>query len=76
VDRRRAVFDAMREAAIGVQVHYVPIHHHRVAVDHGAFPAADRAYERLLSLPLYPDLTDAEQDRVIDALLVAIDPGR
>ena len=39
------------------------------ARDAAACPVADRAYRRLVSLPLYPMLTDAEQDRVITTML-------
>jgi len=53
-------------------VHYVPVHHHTVSADiaipAAGFPAADAAYEGLISLPIYPDLTDEQQDQVITAL--------
>jgi len=72
VEDRRRVFDAMRSAGFGVQVHYVPIHHHPISKDIGAktgdYPVCDRVYDRLISLPMYPALTDAEQDRVVDSL--------
>ncbi len=74
--RRRHVFDAMRAAGIGVQVHYLPVHLHPVFVDAGyttgSCPVAERAYTELLSLPLYPDLTDAQQDRVVTELATAL----
>ena len=67
-DRRR-VFDDLRAAGIGVQVHYVPVHHHPAYRDVAAdLPATDAAYEGLLSLPLFPSLTDDEQRTVVDAL--------
>ncbi|MGH9226794.1 MAG: UDP-4-amino-4,6-dideoxy-N-acetyl-beta-L-altrosamine transaminase [Acidimicrobiales bacterium] len=67
-DRRR-VYEAMRDAGIAVQVHYVPIHHHPIYAEAAAMcPNADAAYERLLSLPLFPDLTEPEQDRVVETL--------
>jgi perosamine synthetase len=76
VPNRRAVYDQMRAAGIGVQVHYVPIYKHplyadtcRTAVD---YPAAERAYQGLLSLPLHPQLTDADQDRVVAALIACV----
>ena len=76
VPERRAVFDALRAAGIGVQVHYVPIHHLTAyAGAAGAWPHADTAYEGLLSLPLYPDLTDAQQTRVIAGLRAALSVG-
>ena len=70
VGDRRHVFDGLRSAGIGVQVHYVPIHHHPVMADLGPFslPATDAAYEQLLSLPLRPDLSPADQDRVVEVL--------
>ena len=66
----------MRAAGIGVQVHYVPIYRHPLFAPLGAapsdFPETERAYEGLLSLPMYPDLTDAQQDRVVEVLAGAI----
>jgi perosamine synthetase len=72
VEDRRRVFDGLRAAGIGVQVHYVPVHHHPISADlgleAGAMPVCDRVYERLISLPVFPGLTDDEQDRVIEVL--------
>jgi perosamine synthetase len=72
VPERRAVYDAMHAAGIGVQVHYVPIYKHSLYADAGRsgadFPETERAYEGLLSLPMYPALTDADQDRVVEVL--------
>jgi len=68
---RRRVYDGLRAAAIGVQVHYVPIYRHpafAAGVDRAAFPATETAYEQLLSLPLFPDMTEAEQDQVVGTL--------
>jgi UDP-4-amino-4,6-dideoxy-N-acetyl-beta-L-altrosamine transaminase len=73
-DRRR-VYDHMRAAGIGVQVHYVPIHRHPIYRDvaaRGALPAAEAAYEGLLSLPLFPDMTDEEQESVVAYLEEAL----
>ena len=69
-DRRR-VYDALRLRGIGVQVHYVPVHHHSLYRHTGSaedFPETERAYGGFLSLPLFPALTEVEQDRVIVAL--------
>ena len=72
VERRREVFDGLRAAGIGTQVHYVPIHHHPISADIGLkpgdLPACDRIYERILSLPMYPALTDEQQDFVVETL--------
>jgi UDP-4-amino-4,6-dideoxy-N-acetyl-beta-L-altrosamine transaminase len=72
VPERRAVYDAMHAAGIAVQVHYVPIYKHPLYADTGRtgadFPETERAYDGLLSLPLYPALTERDQDRVIEVL--------
>lgn len=72
VDNRREVFRKLRESGIGVQVHYVPVHHHSVSSDievpPEGFPHSDSYYERAISIPLFPDLTNEEQDFVVDRL--------
>lgn len=74
--RRRRVYDAMHRAGVRVQVHYLPVHLHPAFEDlgfkEGMYPIAEKAYRELLSLPLYPDLTDAQQDRVVEALVAAL----
>lgn len=72
VDDRAAVFAALRAAQIGVNVHYIPIHtqpyYRKLGFRKGQFPAAERYYSRAISLPLFPAMTDAQQDRVVDVL--------
>jgi perosamine synthetase len=74
-DRRR-VFDELRRAGVGVQVHYVPIYRHPPFAASSGGPAGfehtERVYAGLLSLPLYPGLSEAEQDFVVDALRAAL----
>ena len=74
--RRRQVYDRMRAAGIGVQVNYIPVHWHPVFEDlgyqRGMCPAAEAYYREELSLPLFPGLTDADQDRVVDSLRAAL----
>ncbi|MFG2057262.1 DegT/DnrJ/EryC1/StrS family aminotransferase [Micromonospora sp. NPDC048930] len=74
--RRREVYDRMRAAGIGVQVNYIPVHWHPAFADlgyrRGSCPVAESFYEQQLSLPLYPGLTDADQERVVDALAAAL----
>lgn len=75
VRERRRVYDELRAAGIGVQVHYVPVHRHPLhakAAPPGGLPEADKAYAGLLSLPLYPGLTEDQQDRVVDELAKAV----
>ena len=70
--RRREVYDAMRAAGIGVQVNYMPVYWHPVYADlgyhRGMCPNAEQFYEEELSLPLFPDLTDDQVDRVVETL--------
>ena len=70
--RRREVYDRMRAAGIGVQVNYLPVYRHPVFADlgyrRGECPTAEAYYAEELSLPIHPELSDADQDRVIDAL--------
>lgn len=74
--RRREVFDRMRTAGIGVQVNYLPVYWHPAYADlgyrRGTCPNAEAFYAEELSLPLFPDLADAEVDRVVDALRDAL----
>lgn len=71
---RLATYDALRERGILVQVHYVPVHlqpYYRERYGHapGDFAAAEEYYAREISLPMFPALTDSEQERVIATVL-------
>ena len=71
VGNRRRVYDGLRAQQIGVQVHYVPLHHHtafRHLAGPGDLPGTEEAYGGLLSLPMYPAMTDGDQNRVVQAL--------
>ncbi|WP_051415916.1 DegT/DnrJ/EryC1/StrS family aminotransferase [Salinivibrio socompensis] len=76
-DIRRAVFEAMRAQGIGVNVHYIPVHtqpyYQAQGFQPGDFPLAEQYYAGALTLPLYPDLTEQQQDTVIAALQKAIE---
>jgi dTDP-4-amino-4,6-dideoxygalactose transaminase len=73
---RLNVFNALRDAQIGVNVHYIPIHtqpyYKRLGFKVGDFPAAEQYYAQAISLPLFPALTDAKQDKVVEVLRVAL----
>ena len=67
---RKEIFQALRAENIGVQVHYIPVHlqpyyKEKYGYRTGDFPVAEKYYDRALSLPLYPTLTDSEQGKVI-----------
>ncbi|MGW6493912.1 DegT/DnrJ/EryC1/StrS family aminotransferase [Nonomuraea angiospora] len=74
--RRREVYERMRAAGIGVQVNYLPAYWHPVFEDlgyrRGLCPRAEAYYAEELSLPLFPDLTDAQQDRVAETLAAVL----
>ena len=69
---RRQVFEYLREKGIGVNVHYIPVHtqpyYRRMGFDWGIFPAAEKYYQEAITLPLFPAMTEKDQDRVVDAL--------
>lgn len=70
--RRRALFEHLRASGIGVQVNYLPVYRHPVYADlgyqSGMCPVAEDYYEQEISLPLFPGLSDADVDRVIDLI--------
>ncbi len=64
-------------AGIGCSVHYIPLHLHpywrdRYALDAAMFPHSQRAYERMVSLPIYTRMGDADVQRVIEAVRAAL----
>jgi perosamine synthetase len=70
---RETVFRALRAENIGVSVHYLPVHLHpfyrdRFGTDRGLCPAAEAAADRLLTLPLFPQMTDEDVADVITAV--------
>jgi UDP-4-amino-4,6-dideoxy-N-acetyl-beta-L-altrosamine transaminase len=66
------VFEAMRAAGIGVNLHYIPVHtqpyYRQLGFKVGDFPEAERYYREAISLPLFYDLKARDQDRVAKAL--------
>lgn len=74
--RRRAVFESLRAAGIGVNVHYIPVHtqpyYRALGFSAGDFPEAELYYSEAISLPLFPTLEEADQDRVVAALKEAL----
>jgi len=69
---RRQVFDALRAAGVGVNVHYIPVHtqpyYRNLGFAPGMFPEAESYYEDAITLPLFSRMTDDEQDTVVSAL--------
>ncbi|MEZ5830996.1 MAG: UDP-4-amino-4,6-dideoxy-N-acetyl-beta-L-altrosamine transaminase [Dongiaceae bacterium] len=73
---RRQVYDSMRAAAIGVQVHYIPVHlqpyYRALGFGPGYCPEAELYSEQALSLPLYPAMSDDDQDKVVATLKASL----
>jgi len=70
---RNVVFQALRAEGIGVNVHYIPVHLHpfyknRIGTDEGLCPLAERAYQRIISLPMFPRMMDEDVQDVITAV--------
>ena len=78
---RGGVFRSLRENGIGVNVHYIPVHLHpyyrsRFGTGPGLCPVAEDAYEKILSLPMFPGLTDDDSEEVIRSVRKAVDARR
>jgi perosamine synthetase len=81
---RDAILADVREAGIGADVYYpIPVHRQSYIMErglHADLPVTDAAASRTLALPMYPGLTDTEQDEVIAAVKAAVErhlgPGR
>jgi UDP-4-amino-4,6-dideoxy-N-acetyl-beta-L-altrosamine transaminase len=74
----RQVFDALRGASIGVNLHYIPVYRqpYYARLGHGAasYPEAERYYAEAISLPMFPALTEDQQDQVVAAVAEACAP--
>ncbi len=69
---QREVFDTLRAAGIGVNLHYIPVHlqpyYRQLGFEEGDFPEAERYFSEAISLPLFPLLSDEQQDYVVEQL--------
>ncbi len=68
----KQVFDALRHKKIGVNLHYIPIHtqpyYQELGFKQGQFPQAEKYYEQAISIPLFHQMTNVQQDTVVQAL--------
>jgi UDP-4-amino-4,6-dideoxy-N-acetyl-beta-L-altrosamine transaminase len=73
VNNRKDLYDKLREKGVYAQVHYVPVHtmpyYKGLGYKKGSMPVAEAYYDKCLSLPMYPTLTDEEQEYVIATVL-------
>ncbi|WP_136661380.1 UDP-4-amino-4,6-dideoxy-N-acetyl-beta-L-altrosamine transaminase [Nitratireductor sp. XY-223] len=75
--QHRRVFEGLRDAGIGVNLHYIPVHlqpyYRDLGFSGGEFPEAERYYAEAISLPLFPTMTEATQDEVAGVLAGLLD---
>ena len=71
-ERRRELYDFLKTQNIFCQVHYIPVHtmpyYRSLGWKKGDMPLAEAYYERCLSIPMYPSLTDEQQTHVIESI--------
>lgn len=69
---KQQIFEEMKEQGIVLNLHYIPVHrqpyYEKLGFRQGDFPASEKYYEEAFTLPLYYDLTNDEQARVVEAL--------
>ena len=70
------VFEALRAKEILVNLHYMPVHTHpfyqQMGFKLGQFPEAERYYAEAISIPMYPSMTESQQEQVVNCLRDAI----
>lgn len=75
-NNHRKVFESLREQGIGVNLHYIPVHtqpyYKNIGFKVGDYLQAESYYSEAISLPMFPDLTEIEQDKVVNALKKAL----
>lgn len=77
---RKEIFNELRSENIGVNVHYIPVYYFpyykNLGYKKGICPKAEALYERIITIPLYPKMTDEEVFRVIDKIKKVIKKHR
>lgn len=72
----RTVFERLRNEGIGVNLHYMPVYlqpyYRELGFRPGHCPQAEAYYAQAISIPLFPDLTEADQDQVVEAIIRAL----
>lgn len=69
---RQEIFEALKALNIGVNVHYIPVYYfpyyQKLGYGKGLCPNAEYLYERIITLPLFPQMTDVDVERVINSV--------
>ena len=75
-ERRKPLFERLRELGLGVQVHYIPVHYHpyyqNLGFERGQFPVAEAFYSRALSLPIFPRMSDDNVASAVERVKQAV----
>jgi len=74
--KRRRLFEKLRELGLGVQVHYLPVYYHpyyrELGYERGLCPVAEDFYERAISVPIYPLMSDNDVTSSIERIREAV----
>ncbi len=78
---RNQFIEELKKRKIGTSVHFIPLHFHpyyaqKFGYRKGDFPRAEKFYEEIISLPLYPKMTDEEVDYIISAIYEIVEKER
>jgi len=76
IDNRDELYNKLKEQGIGTSVHFIPIHKHsyykkKYNYKNEAYPIANEVFDKSLSLPIYPDLSDEDVEYIIKSVLSA-----
>ncbi|MEB1806642.1 MAG: UDP-4-amino-4,6-dideoxy-N-acetyl-beta-L-altrosamine transaminase [Bacillaceae bacterium] len=73
---RKGIFEALRAENIGVHVHYIPVHtqpyYQQLGYQKGICPIAEKWYEEVITLPIFPKMNERDIDDVICAVLKVV----
>jgi len=73
---RRQVFENLRSMGVNVNLHYIPVHtqpyYQKMGFKLGDYPESERYYEEVISLPIFPLLTDEQNNYIISAVVKSI----
>ena len=68
----KKVFDGLRKRDIGVNLHYIPVYRHpyysKTISSYDEYPESEKYYSSAISIPLYPSMSESDQDEVIDVI--------
>jgi perosamine synthetase len=78
IKNRDKIYDLLRDSNIGTSVHFIPIHKHpyykkTFNYNNEDYPIANKVFDKSLSLPIYPDMTNDEINYVIDNILKVLE---